>query len=63
MKNKRIRKVMFDLELKQFELADCLGIFESNASRLLNRKELPKKKQDEIIAKLKAYKKGGADSV
>lgn len=54
---------MFDLELKQFELADCLGIFESNASRLLNRKELPKKKQDEIIAKLKAYKKGGADSV
>lgn len=44
--------------IRQYELAKILGIHENKMSVMLNRGELPKKKQDEIIAEIKKYKRG-----
>ena len=56
--NTRVKVEMTKHGIRQYELAKILGIHENKMSVMLNRGELPKKKQDEIIAEIKKYKRG-----
>lgn len=48
MKNIRIRTALLDAKMKQWELADALGVSEYTMCKRL-RKELPKEEQEKII--------------
>ena len=48
MTNKRIRKALFESEVRQWELAKKLGITETSLSRKL-REELPREEQRQIL--------------
>ena len=52
MKNKLIRTALFTHGVKQFELADYLGIHEQTLSRKM-RHELPKNEQKRIVEIIK----------
>lgn len=60
MKNKLIRTALFEHGIKQFELADAMGIHEQTLSRKL-RHELPADEQKLLVAIIKeiAGKKNG----
>lgn len=58
MNNLEIRKVMFEENMKQWELAELLGITEWTLSRKF-RKELPEEEQARIISVIR-NRKGGA---
>lgn len=53
MTNRRIRKAMFDADLKQYDLAELLGCSESKVSAML-RKELPEAETRRIVAAIKS---------
>lgn len=50
--NKRVRIALIENDMKQFNLASILGISEAALSQMF-REELPIKKQDEIIERIK----------
>lgn len=52
MKNEKIRKALTAAGMKQWQLADLLGISEPTLTRWL-RHELPQEKQAEIVAVIK----------
>lgn len=54
--NKDIKLEMFKANLKQFELANLLGIHEGNLSKMLNRQELSKEEKEKILAVIRKYK-------
>lgn len=49
MKNKKIRKALFDTGIKQYMVAEEMGVADETLSRWL-RHELPIEKQNEILA-------------
>lgn len=49
MKNKEIRLVMFEKDIRQWELAKMLNVSEAQVSRLL-RSELPADKKAHILS-------------
>ena len=53
MKNQRIRKAMFVACMTQGELAKLLGETDSAISVILNRYELSRAEQDDIVRKIK----------
>jgi len=55
--NKKIRLVMFENDLRMFELAKLLGISETTLYRRL-RTELPKEEQDRIVKIIKERSNG-----
>lgn len=55
MNNLEIRKAMLDANLKNWQLAELLGVTEWTLSRWL-RKELPQEKKDEIMGVIKNAK-------
>lgn len=55
MKNLNIRQLLMQLGMRQYELAELLGITETALSRKL-RKELPEEEQQRIIAIIKEKK-------
>ena len=58
--NKRVRKAMFEANLKQYHLAELLGVTESRVSAML-RYEMPEDKQKEIVALIKGQSNEGAN--
>lgn len=46
--NNDIKLEMFKANLKQFQLAQLLGMHEGNLSKMLNRKELTKDEKERI---------------
>ena len=52
MTNERIRKVMKDKNLKQWQVAEMIGVSETTMVRKM-RNELPKAEQDRIIRMIK----------
>lgn len=55
MKNKVIRKVLKDSGMKQWELAEKLGISEFTLSRKL-RNELPQEEQERLLNLIRSRK-------
>ena len=58
MNNTKVRIKMIEAGLKQWQLAQILGIDESVLSRKL-RYELPEEEQDRIVALIEETKKSG----
>lgn len=56
MKNRIIKRALFENDLKQHELAKVLGMHEASLSRKL-REDLPEAEQLEIVGKLNEYLK------
>ncbi|MDG0059157.1 hypothetical protein [Priestia sp. P5] len=54
--NKDVRNAIKEAKLKQWQVADIYGLSEGNFSRML-RKELPKKKKEEIFTAIEKAKK------
>lgn len=54
-KNQRIRKAMFLACMNQTELAALLETSDQEVSRMLNKFELAKFEQDEIIQKIREH--------
>ena len=57
MKNQDIRKAIGGAGLKQWQVADALGIDDSNFSRML-RKELPDDVKEKILNAIKELEDG-----
>ena len=57
MANKVIRCALINSGVKQYQLADKLGIAEATLSRKL-RKELPKEEKQKILAAIEELAKG-----
>ena len=55
-KNANIRIALIEADMAEYELAELLGIADTSLSRKL-RRELPEKEQQDIIAKIREYKK------
>ncbi len=53
--NKKIRIALIENDMKQWNLANVLGVSESTLSQML-RKELPIEKQNEIIKRIEEAK-------
>ena len=60
MNNKKIRIAMLDAEIKQWQLANLMGIHEGSLSRKM-RRELPEEEQDRIVKLIKEAETNGAD--
>ncbi len=56
MKNKLIKDALFKANMKQWQLAELMGISEGHLSRKL-RHELPKEEQKQIISLIKSSEK------
>lgn len=54
MTNRRIRKALFEAGLKQYELAEILGVSEGRVSTML-RRELPDETQARIVSEIEKY--------
>lgn len=59
--NEKIRRAMGAAGLKQYQVAEALGMLEGNFSRKL-RKELPKEEQEKILDVIKALDDGEGES-
>lgn len=57
LKNIKIREALTQNNMKQWQLADCLGISEYTLCKKL-RRELPDTEQDKMIAIIRMYKDG-----
>ena len=57
MKNLNIRQVLMEVGMKNYQLAELMGISEFTLSRRL-RNELPEEEQLRIVSIIKANKKG-----
>lgn len=58
MNNHKIRSALFEHNLKQWQLADMLGISEAYVTRKL-RKELPEAEQERIVRIIEEAVKNG----
>lgn len=56
MRNKRIKLALLEANMKQWQLADIIGISESMLCRKL-RRELPDDEQNKIIALVQQHSK------
>lgn len=54
MTNKIVRKALFEAGLKQYELAEILGVSEGRMSTML-RRELPAETQARIVSEIEKY--------
>lgn len=57
MENLKIREALTQNNMKQWQLADCLGISEYTLCKKL-RRELPDTEQDKMIAIIRMFKDG-----
>ena len=57
MKNMKIRQALLEVSMKNYQLAEIMGISEFTLSRKL-RNELPKEEQERIISIIKESRKG-----
>ena len=57
MKNMKIRQALLEVGMKNYQLAEIMGISEFTLSRKL-RNELPEEEQERIVSIIKASKKG-----
>ena len=57
MSNKEIRCALVNYGIKQYTLADCLGISETSLSKKL-RRELPPEEKAKILAAIERLAKG-----
>ena len=55
MKNMKIRQALMEVGMKNYQLAELMGISEFTLSRRL-RKELPESEQDRILALIRERK-------
>lgn len=53
MLNRDVKVAMFEANIRQWQLAKIMGCSEAQMSRLLNRSELPREKQEEMIARIR----------
>lgn len=58
MSNKEIRCALVNHGIKQYALADCLGISETSLSKKL-RRELPQDEKERILAAIEKLARGG----
>ena len=54
MNNKKIRKALFEAGMKQYQLAELMGVSEGRVSTML-RNELPAEKQKEIVSIIRQH--------
>ena len=59
--NEKIRRAMGAAGLKQYQVAEALGMLEGNFSRKL-RKELPEEEQEKILDVIKALDEGEGEA-
>lgn len=57
MKNLEVRIALAKNDMRQWELADALGVSEATITRWM-RHEMPSAKQADIIEKINQYRKG-----
>ena len=60
MRNQEVRQVAAVNKIKLWQIADAIGMCDSNFSRLL-RKELPPEKKARILSAIKHIQEGGAN--
>ena len=58
--NQEVKLEMFKANLKQFQLANLMGVHEGNLSKMLNRRELTKEEKQRIIKIIRERSKENA---